>query len=54
MIAAVFFPHNPHASSFDLQAIAVASIKAGLQLYTNGRQMALLPRPMAGWSQIAN
>lgn len=54
MIAAVFFPRNPAASSFDLQAIAVASLRAGLQLYSNGRQLALLPRPLAGWHPIAN
>lgn len=52
MIAAVFFPKNPDASSFDLQAVAIAAYRAGLQLYTNGQQLALLPRPMAGWAPL--
>jgi len=52
MIAAVFFPANPDTSSFDLQSIAIQAYQAGLQVYTNGRQLALLPRPVPGWTLI--
>lgn len=49
MIAAVFFPADPDSSSFDLQAVAIKAYQGGLHLYTNGRQVALLPRAMPGW-----
>lgn len=49
-VSAVFFPANPEALSFDIQAEAVAAVRAGLKLYSNGRQFALLPRPLPGWN----
>lgn len=54
MITAVFLPQNVQATEYDLQDIARNAIKAGLQLYTNGRLMALLPRPLAGWRRLPN
>jgi hypothetical protein len=52
VISAVFFPPNPEASFFDLTEQARAGIKRGLRLYTNGRQMALLPKPLKGWAPM--
>lgn len=49
MISAVFFPIDPEALVFDLHQQALAAMRAGLKLYTNGQQFALLPRPMKGW-----
>lgn len=49
-LAAVFFPADHLPESFDLQAIAVRAWRAGLRLHTNGRQYALLPRPVRGWT----
>lgn len=49
-LTAVFFPADHLPESFDLQAVAVSAWRSGLQLYTNGRQHALLPRPVRGWS----
>lgn len=50
MIAAVFFPADRLPENFDLAAIAFAAQKAGLRLYSNGRQHALLPRAAKGWT----
>lgn len=44
MIAAVFFPADHLPEDFDLQSIAFQAEQAGLHLYYNGRQHALLPR----------
>lgn len=49
MIAAILFPKDPDASSFDLQAIAIDAYNSGMKLYTNGRQLALMPRQISGW-----
>lgn len=49
MLTAVFFPADHLPENFDLQEIALRAWRAGLQLYTNGRQYALLPRPTRGW-----
>lgn len=51
--AAIIFPPNPEAAVFDLVREAQAACKAGQRLYTNGRQMALLPRPIKGWALVA-
>lgn len=51
--AAVIFPPNPEAAVFDLIEEALAARNAGQRLYTNGRQMALLPRPCKGWALVA-
>ena len=48
--SAVFFPVNPEANSFDLVQLANDSLRAGLRLYYNGRQFALLPKPAKGWA----
>jgi len=53
MIAAVFFPADRLPDDFDLSAIAFSAWRAGLRLYTNGRQHALLPRPLNGWTPCA-
>lgn len=53
MLAAVFFPTDPEASVFDLTEQARDGIRRGLRLYTNGRQMALLPKPLKGWALFA-
>lgn len=53
MIAAVFFPADHLPESFDLQNLAVSAWRAGLRLYSNGRQHALLPRPKKGWTLCA-
>lgn len=50
MLTAIFFPADPEAAVFDLTEQARAGIKRGLRLYTNGRQLALLPRPVKGWA----
>ena len=50
MLAAVFFPVDPEADTFDLVQQANDAMRAGLRLYTNGRQFALLPKPMNGWA----
>lgn len=52
MIAAVLFPKDPNASSFDLQAVAIKAYQSGLQLYGNGRQVALLPHQLPGWTPL--
>jgi hypothetical protein len=51
--AAVIFPPRPDAAAFDLIQEALAACRAGQRLYTNGRQMALLPRPCKGWALVA-
>lgn len=51
--AAVIFSPNPEAAVFDLIEEALAARNAGQRLYTNGRQMALLPRPCKGWALVA-
>lgn len=51
--AAVIFPPNPEAAAFDLIEEALAARNSGQKLYTNGRQMALLPRPCKGWALVA-
>lgn len=48
--AAVFFPVDPEQSPFDLVNVVRKGLGDGLRLYTNGRQMALLPKPLKGWS----
>jgi len=53
MISAVFFPVDPEARAFDLVQQANAAMLAGLRLYTNGRQFALLPKPVKGWALFA-
>ena len=50
MIAAVFFPADRLPENFDLAAIAFAAQRAGLRLYCNGRQHALLPKAAKGWT----
>ena len=47
--AAVFFPVDPEQSPFDLIDAARKGLGEGLRLYTNGRQAALLPKPVKGW-----
>lgn len=49
-LTAIFFPPQPEAAAFDLTEQAIAGIRRGLRLYTNGRQMALLPKPINGWA----
>jgi hypothetical protein len=49
MIAAVFFPADHLPEDAKLQAIAFAARRAGLRLYRNGRQFALLPKAPKGW-----
>ncbi|MBW7902994.1 MAG: hypothetical protein H3C26_16045 [Rhodocyclaceae bacterium] len=51
--AAVIFPAHPDAAAFDLIEAALAARGAGQRLYTNGRQVALLPRPCKGWALVA-
>lgn len=51
--AAVIFPPSPDAAAFDLIEEALAARNAGQKLYTNGRQVALLPRPCKGWALVA-
>jgi len=53
MIAAVFFPADRMPENFDLTQIAFDAYRAGLRLYSNGRQHALLPKPMEGWKPCA-
>lgn len=48
--AAVFFPVDPEQSPFDLIDAAREGLGNGLRLYTNGRQMALQPKPQKGWA----
>lgn len=48
--AAVFFPVDPEQRPFDLVEQVRQGIGAGLRLYTNGRQFALLPKPLKGWA----
>lgn len=50
MPAAVFFPVDPEQSPFDLVNVVRKGLGDGLRLYTNGRQMALLPKPLKGWA----
>ena len=50
MPAAVFFPVDPEQSPFDLIDVVRKGLGEGLRLYTNGRQMALLPKPVKGWA----
>ncbi len=50
MPAAVFFPIDPEKSPFDLIDVVRKGLGEGLRLYTNGRQMALLPKPQKGWA----
>lgn len=50
MPAAVFFPIDPEQSPFDLIDVVRQGLGEGLRLYTNGRQMALLPKPVKGWA----
>lgn len=52
-VAAVFFPADPEDRTFDLVPQAAAAVSAGLRLYTNGRQFALLPKPANGWALFA-
>lgn len=51
--AAIFLPTDPEARAFDLVELARAGCQKGLRLYTNGRQLALLPRPAKGWALFA-
>lgn len=51
--AAIFLPADPEACAFDLVELAREGLKKGLRLYTNGRQLALLPRPARGWALFA-
>lgn len=53
MISAVFLPTDPEATVFDLTEQIRDGIKRGLRLYTNGRQLALLPKPLNGWALFA-
>lgn len=53
MISAIFLPTDPEATVFDLTEQAREGIRRGLKLYTNGRQMALLPKPAKGWALFA-
>lgn len=52
-VAAVFFPSDPEDRTFDLVPQAAAAVRAGLRLYTNGKQFALLPKPVNGWALFA-
>lgn len=49
MPTAIIFPPNPEGLVFNMVAEAAQGIRQGLRLYTNGRQFALLPRPIPGW-----
>jgi hypothetical protein len=49
-VAAVFFPVDAEASAYDLVQETRSAMLAGLRLYTNGRQFALLPKPVNGWA----
>lgn len=49
-VAAVFLPANPEAPVSDLVEQARAWLKPGLRIYTNGRQLAVLPARAPGWS----
>lgn len=53
MISAIFLPPNPEATVFDLTEQVREALQRGLRLYTNGRQMALLPKPAKGWALFA-
>lgn len=48
--AAVFFPVDPELRPFDLVEEVRQGLGSGLRLYTNGRQFALLPKPIKGWA----
>ena len=52
MIAAIFLPADPEARPFDLIPIVEDGIARGLRLYTNGRQFALLRKPLNGWAKF--
>ena len=49
-VSAVFLPAQPEAPVADLVEQASAWLKPGLRLYTNGRQLAVLPAMLPGWS----
>lgn len=49
-VAAVFFPAEPESTVSDAVARAAGYLKDGLHLYFNGRQLAVLPGMLPGWS----
>jgi len=49
-ISAVFFPVDAEDCVYDLIQETRSAMLAGLRLYTNGRQFALLPKPVNGWA----
>lgn len=51
--AAIFLPTNPEATVFSMTDLAIEGMRSGLRLYTNGRQLALLPKPAPGWALFA-
>lgn len=50
MLTAIFFPANPEALAYDLEAQARAAMGDGMKLYTDGSRFALLRRPIKGWA----
>lgn len=49
-VAAVFFPSAPEATVTEAVESTIAYLKPGLRLYTNGRQLAVLPGMLPGWA----
>ncbi len=49
-VAAVFFPAVPEATVIEAVESTIAYLKPGLRLYTNGRQLAVLPGMLPGWA----
>jgi hypothetical protein len=49
-VAAVFLPAQPEATVCAAVEQAAGYLKPGLRLYTNGRQLAVLPAMLPGWS----
>ena len=49
-VAAVFFPAVPEATVPEAVEQTIAYLKPGLRIYTNGRQLAVLPGMLPGWA----
>lgn len=49
-VSAVFLPAQPDAAVIDLLQQAHVWLRPGLRIYTNGRQLAVLPAMLPGWS----
>jgi len=51
-VCAVFFPAEPESRVCDLLEQASKARRPGMKLYTNGRQFALLAKPLSGWARF--